>query len=237
MRYQQIILDVDDTLLDTEATVHDSLVQLFKSHGWEISDEFEKEFHAYNQGLWRRLEKGELTLNQLYAIMFPDIIKKYCEVEVDGMETADEFHSYFHTGHKLLPGVKDTLRYAKRLGYSLAVLSNGEQFCQEHRLELAGIRHYFDLVVTSQEAGVQKPNAEIFDYFFARSGYSPNQTVFFGDGLSSDIMGAENYGFASIWFNHRHRQKTLPVHPLFEVDNYAQFQRILKKDFAPTALR
>ena len=102
---------------------------------------------------------------------------------------------------------------------------------------MAGIRHYFDLVVTSQEAGVQKPNAEIFDYFFARSGYSPNQTVFFGDGLSSDIMGAENYGFASIWFNHRHRQKTLPVHPLFEVDNYAQFQRILKKDFAPTALR
>ena len=99
MRYQQIILDVDDTLLDTEATVHDSLVQLFKSHGWEISDEFEKEFHAYNQGLWRRLEKGELTLNQLYEIMFPDIIKKYCGVEVDGMETADEFHSYFHTGH------------------------------------------------------------------------------------------------------------------------------------------
>lgn len=31
MRYQQIILDVDDTLLDTEATIHDSLVQLFKS--------------------------------------------------------------------------------------------------------------------------------------------------------------------------------------------------------------
>ena len=51
------------------------------------------------------------------------------------------------------------------------------------------------------------------------------------------VLKAENYGFASIWFNHRHRQKTLPVHPLFEVDNYAQFQRILKKDFAPTALR
>ena len=58
MRYQQIILDVDDTLLDTEATVHDSLVQLFKSHGWEISDEFEKEFHAYNQGLWRQIGRA-----------------------------------------------------------------------------------------------------------------------------------------------------------------------------------
>ena len=100
MRYQQIILDVDDTLLDTEATVHDSLVQLFKSHGWEISDEFEKEFHAYNEGLWRRLEKGELTLNQLYEIMFTVIIIKYCGVDVDVLVMVVELQIFLLYGDK-----------------------------------------------------------------------------------------------------------------------------------------
>ena len=33
MRYKQLILDVDDTLIDTFATEHDSLEMLFKSRG------------------------------------------------------------------------------------------------------------------------------------------------------------------------------------------------------------
>lgn len=236
MKYKQIIVDVDDTLIDTEDTVHESLVKLFQSRGWELTDDFEKEFHAYNQGLWRQHEKGEITLEELYSVMFPGLIKKYCGADVEGLEVADEFHSYFHTGHKLLPGAKDTMIYAKKLGYSLAVLSNGEQFGQEQRLKLAGIHDYFDLIVTSELAGCQKPDPEIFDFFFSQSNYSPSKTVFFGDGLSSDILGAAGYGFDSVWYNHRHRKNTLHVHPLFEVDNYAQFQRILQKDFAPDAL-
>ena len=236
MRYKQLILDVDDTLIDTFATEHDSLEMLFKSRGWRLTNDFEREFHAYNEGLWRRLEKGELELEELDKVMFPALIKKYCGVEVDGMDVANEFHDYFHNGHKLLPGAEATLRYAKRLGYHLAILSNGEQFGQEHRLRLAGVHDYFDLIVTSEEAGAQKPNPEIFDYFFSRSEFSPSETLFFGDGLSSDILGAAGYGFDSIWYNHRHRKNTLHLHPLFTVDNYAQFQRILKRDFAANAL-
>lgn len=236
MRYQQLILDVDDTLIDTNATEHDSLVQLFKSRGWKMTKDFEREFHSYNEGLWRKLEKGELEMDELYRIMFPSLIKKYCGVDVDGMDVANEFHGYFHSGHKLLPGVESTLKYAKRLGYKLTILSNGEQFGQEHRLQLAGIRDYFDLIVTSQEAGVQKPNPEIFDYFFSRTDIGPSQTIFFGDGLSSDILGAAGYGMDSIWFNHRHRKNTLHLHPLFEVENYPQFEQILRHDFAPDSL-
>lgn len=236
MKYKQIIVDVDDTLLDTPDTVQQALNYLFKAHGWDLTDDFKKEFHSYNQGLWRQLEKGELTYDQLRAVLFPSLIKKYYGEDIDGLAVADEFHGYFHDGHKLLPGAKDTLIYAKKLGYSLAVLSNGEQFGQERRLKLAGIHDYFDLIVTSELAGCQKPDPEIFDFFFSQSDYSPSETVFFGDGLSSDILGAAGYGFDSVWYNHRHRKNTLHVHPLFEVDNYAQFQRILQKDFVPDSL-
>ncbi len=102
-----------------------------------------------------------MTYDQLRAVLFPSLIKKYYGEDIDGLAVADEFHGYFHDGHKLLPGAKDTLIYAKKLGYSLAVLSNGEQFGQERRLKLAGIHDYFDLIVTSELAGCQKPDPEI----------------------------------------------------------------------------
>ena len=102
---------------------------------------------------------------------------------------------------------------------------------QRHRLKLAGIYQYFDLVVTSQEAHYQKPDEHAFDYFFSRTEIGKNETIFFGDGLQSDILGAERYGFDSIWYNHRHRKNTLDLHPLFEVDNYSQLVELMKNDF------
>lgn len=231
MRYKQIIFDVDDTLIDFAATEDEALHSLFEAHDWLLSANLQRQYHAYNQGLWRDLERGKITYEELSERCFRVFLKQNLKIDVDGNKTMDEYRSYFGEAHKLLPGVKDTLKFAKRQGYKLTVLSNGEKFMQRHRLKLAGIYQCFDLVVTSQEAHYQKPDEHAFDYFFSRTEIGKNETIFFGDGLQSDILGAERYGFDSIWYNHRHRKNTLDLHPLFEVDNYSQLVELMKNDF------
>ena len=39
--------------------------------------ELQRQYHAYNQGLWRRLEQGELTYEQLSEMTFHDFIKDH----------------------------------------------------------------------------------------------------------------------------------------------------------------
>ena len=73
---------------------------------------------------------------------FNDFIKEHFGLEVDGNEWMNKYRSYFGEAHQLLPGVEDTLKFAKKQGYKLTVLSNGEKFMQRHRLELAGIKDY-----------------------------------------------------------------------------------------------
>lgn len=231
MKYKQLIFDVDDTLIDFAATEEYALKSLFAAHHWELSNEMQRRYHSYNQGLWRDLEQKKITYEELSKMTFRDFMKDNYNIEVDGLKTMDEYRSYFGEAHKLLPGVEDTLKFAKRAGYKLTILSNGEKFMQRHRLELAGIKDYFDLIVTSEEAHYSKPDAHAFDYFFSRTEISPNETLFFGDGLQSDILGAENYGFDSVWYNHRHRKNTLNLHPLFEVENYPQFVKLMQNDF------
>ena len=231
MRYKQIIFDVDDTIIDFAATEDFALHSLFNAHHWPLSAELQRQYHSYNQGLWRRLEQGELTYEELSEMTFHDFILDHFGIEIDGKRAMDEYRSYFGEAHQLLPGVEDTLIFAKKQGYKLTVLSNGEKFMQNHRLELAGVKKYFDLIVTSEEAHYSKPNPHAFDYFFCRTEIGPSETVFFGDGLQSDILGAEKYGFDSIWYNHRHRKNTLNLHPIFEVETYPELVKLMQNDF------
>ncbi|GFZ26561.1 YjjG family noncanonical pyrimidine nucleotidase [Lactobacillus corticis] len=233
-RYQQIILDVDDTLIDSKKTENYSIKTLFARHNWKLTPELQKAYHTWNQGLWRKLEQGEISYDELSVRTFGDFMRDHMNLEVDGRALINEYRSYFGQCHELLPGARDFLKYAKRQGYQLAVLSNGESFMQHKRLKDAGIEDMFDLIVISDETGSQKPEAAIFDYFFAKSQVAPEKTVFFGDGLKSDILGAENYGFDSIWYNHRHRKDTIGLHPLFEVDTYEEFIKLLQHDFKKT---
>lgn len=233
MKYQQIIFDVDDTLIDFAATEKYALQHLFRAHHWPLAVETARQYHAYNQGMWRQLEQGKISYQELSATLFSRFLQKQLGITVSGPETMTEFRSYFGQTHQLLPGVRDSLKFARRQGYSLAVLSNGEQYMQNHRLKLAGIQKEFDLIVTSQEAGAAKPANEIFDYFFSQSHFSKDQTIFFGDGLRSDILGAANYGFASIWYNHRHRKNTLHLQPLAEVASYQGLIKLIQRDFQP----
>ncbi|MCZ3889857.1 YjjG family noncanonical pyrimidine nucleotidase [Lactobacillus crispatus] len=231
MRYQQIIFDVDDTIIDFAATEDFALHSLFNAHHWPLSAELQRQYHSYNQGLWRQLEQGELTYEELSEMTFHDFILDHFGIEIDGKKAMDEYRSYFGEAHQLLPGVEDTLKFAKKQGYKLTVLSNGEKFMQNHRLELAGVKKYFDLIVTSEEAHYSKPNLHAFDYFFSRTEIGPSETVFLGDGLQSDILGAEKYGFDSIWYNHRHRKNTLHLHPKFVVETYPELVKLMQNDF------
>lgn len=180
MRYKQIIFDVDDTIIDFAATEDFALHSLFNTHHWPLSAELQRQYHSYNQGLWRRLEQGELTYEELSEMTFHDFILDHFGIEIDGKKAMDEYRSYFGEAHQLLPGVEDTLIFAKKQGYKLTVLSNGEKFMQNHRLELAGVKKYFDLIVTSEEAHYSKPNPHAFDYFFSRTEIGPSETVFLG---------------------------------------------------------
>lgn len=231
MRFKQIIFDIDDTLIDFAATENFALHSLFKAHHWQLTAEMQRDYHAYNQGLWRKLENGEIDYQQLSKMVFGNFIKQNLGLTVDGLKVMNEYRAYFSESYKLLPGVVDTLRFAQKRKYHLTILSNGEAFMQRHRLQMAGIADYFALIVTSEEAGFAKPDSRIFDYFFAHTDIGPQETVFFGDGLQSDILGADNYGFSSIWYNHRNRKNTMDLHPLYEVTNYSQFVNLLKNDF------
>ena len=88
---------------------------------------------------------------------------------------------------------------------------------QHRKIEAAGMRHHFDTVVLSDEAGANKPSAQFFDFAFAQTKADRAHTLMIGDNFSTDIVGAMNVGIDTAFFNRHPESFTAPTMPTHEV--------------------
>jgi putative hydrolase of the HAD superfamily len=94
---------------------------------------------------------------------------------------------------------------------ALGVVTNGEGEPQRAKLATIGLCERFPVVVASGEAGVAKPEAEIFALACERLGVEPAQAAHVGDRLDLDAEGAIVAGPRGIWLD-RFETTTRPTH-------------------------
>ena len=74
---QAILWDVDATLLDFHAAERTAILKLFRQfHLGECSDAMLQRYAKINRGYWERLEKGELTRDQVLVGRFQEFFEK-----------------------------------------------------------------------------------------------------------------------------------------------------------------
>ena len=98
---------------------------------------------------------------------------------------------------KLYKGVPELLKNLKK-SYKIGIIAN-QSLGTEQRLKEFGIRQYFDLVVSSAEEGLEKPDPKIFILAMDRAGCKPEETYMIGDRLDNDIEPAAELGINTIW--------------------------------------
>lgn len=117
-------------------------------------------------------------------------------------ELYDSFNLDFGKYVVLLPGAVETLRELKRRGYILGAVTNGVSSLQNIKLDTAGIRELFDVVVVSGDIGIYKPDRRIFDEACRRAGVKNEEALFVGDHPVNDIDGALGAGMPAIRMNY-----------------------------------
>lgn len=96
------------------------------------------------------------------------------------------------------PDVVPTLIALRDKGCKLGVVSNGRSIKQWEKLIRLGLHHFFDVVVISEDVGSEKPQSEIFKAAIKELGVKPEEAVYAGDDLETDIFGANSAGLISI---------------------------------------
>ena len=154
----------------------------------------------------QKLDEMEALVDGGYKdreVYFPELIALWgWENHPPLQELYDSFNLDFGKYIVLLPGAVDTLKELKRRGYLLGAVTNGVSSLQNIKLDTAGIRDLFDVVVVSGDIGVYKPDRRIFDEAARRLGLENRQVLFVGDHPVNDIDGALGAGMYAIRMNY-----------------------------------
>ncbi|MDE7458490.1 MAG: YjjG family noncanonical pyrimidine nucleotidase [Muribaculaceae bacterium] len=201
--------DLDDTIWDMSGNSVICLRELYESQGldrWFDSHvEWDEVYHRVNRELWAQYGRGDITREFLRSERFARPLRIGGVSEGDAEKMAADFDSLYldSLGRKtaLIDGARETLDYLQSRGYRMGIVSNGFREVQYNKLRSSTIDGYFDPVVLSDDAGVNKPHRRFFDYAVERAGSQAMRNIIIGDNLSADIAGAVDAGWGAIWFN------------------------------------
>ncbi len=201
-----VIFDLDDTLFDHRYSVRTALAAMQKRYDCfaKVSlDEFEKlHIKLLNEIHIDRILTGDLSIEEGRALRF-ELAFKYFDVEpTDEMKIeAPAFQrEKYLASNRLKPGAYELLEEVKKY-YKTGIVTNNLIDEQNRKLKDLGIEHLIDVMLTSEEAGITKPNPEIFYMILNRLECKPSEAVMIGDSWESDIVGAYNIGMKCIWLN------------------------------------
>ena len=220
-----LFLDLDDTILDFQKAERLALAKTLESFGLPPTDTVLARYHEINREHWERLERKELTRQQVLVGRFAALFAEM-GLSAQAEQVARTYEENLSQGHYFLPGAEEALQSLSKK-YKLYLASNGTARVQAGRLKSAGIIPYFQEIFVSEEMGYNKPDPAYFDACFARiPGFRKDRAMMVGDSLTSDILGGIQAGIATCWVNPHH--KTGSIHPDFEIESIVQLEALLK---------
>ena len=185
--------------------------------GISLPEDFQDVFHRENDKIWQSLEKGVITMDELFRIRF-NLIFRAAGIEADGVHFEKLFRKNLEKTAVPVDHARDFLKVMKSK-YLLYAASNGPYGQQVSRLSQAEMDIYLDGFFISEEVGFSKPKKEFFDVCFSRlDGIRPEEALMIGDSLTADIGGAHDYGMKTCWFNRKHKKAPDPNIVDIEID-------------------
>ena len=222
---KDIFFDLDHTLWDFDKNSMLAFKRVFKKFKIIIEfDAFLKIYEPINVEYWKKYREDKVSKENLRrgrlidSFIFFDLI--YTTEKID--EIADAYIQELPFDNHLFEGAVEILDYLI-LKYKLHIITNGFEEVQHKKLKNSGIDCYFSTVTTSEEVGLKKPNPKVFLTALNKANSLPTQSVMIGDSLEADILGANNIGMQTIFYNYRNEsisKKIKSIDSLLEIKNY-----------------
>ncbi|MBK5720496.1 YjjG family noncanonical pyrimidine nucleotidase [Dysgonomonas sp. Marseille-P4677] len=229
MKYTDILLDLDDTLIDTATNTKETVKEIYRDYLFgKYFKSFDEFFTFYNENvskLWIGYNNGDITKEKIQEDRFTDTLKHIDGFNKEKIRVINkDYIERIVKKEALIEGALDLLDYLKPK-YKIHILSNGFTEMQYQKMESARLDlSYFDHIILSDIVGVNKPHPDIFSYSLDRIGATRSEVIMIGDNLSTDIYGAYNSGINQIWYNPENKlpekiKPTYMVKKLYEIKN------------------
>ena len=201
-KFTTILWDLDQTILNFKRSEDYALRYCFEQLGLEIDDEKVALYSAINDGYWKRMERGEITKEEVLIGRFRTFFEELSITERKPEEIREIFQDALGSVYFFQDEADKLIILLKEKGYRQYIVTNGVNRTQARKVRLSGLDKLVDGVFVSELMGYPKPRKEYFDACFAEmEGISREECILVGDSITSDMQGGVNAGIATCWYN------------------------------------
>lgn len=126
------------------------------------------------------------------------------------------------------PGVPELLDELRTRGVRVIVCTNMLVGIQMRKLCQLGLADKIDALVTSEEAGRDKPDAPIFHLALKKADCLPQQALMVGDNFEHDIRGAHAVGIVGLWLHVHEEPAVTADFPFAEAPDFMQAADLIR---------
>lgn len=193
---EAVLFDWNNTLV--QFTWDDELLE--EGHRVALAAAGSSEEPAAFTARYRRVVLEGATPDDDYG----DLLRELGVGDVDRFIDAE--HEAWAPAHSVLGSAQALLDALRSRGIKTGLVANS--WPDPARLlradvEAFGLADRLDVVVFSEEVGARKPQPEIFLHALGRLGVEPENAIFVGDRLETDVQGAARVGMTTVqalWF-------------------------------------
>lgn len=200
-----VLLDLDDTLVDTPTAMRASVVAALEGLVGDLPEPVRRavadQWLADPARHFLRYELGEISFVEQRRARFAEI------AEIAGADADPAAYATWEEGYVagLIDAVRafdDVIPFLDGLdGMPRAVVTNVATEVQRAKLQAAGLAERFPVVVGVDLAGAPKPDPAPFTCACRLLGVEPAAAIHIGDSLLADVEGALGAGLRAIWLD------------------------------------
>lgn len=228
-QYHFLLFDADETLFDFHYAEREALRKSLLQNGIGYCEEYQRLYSKMNLSLWKQLELGNITKQELLATRFCRFFE-IAGIQGDTKAMQVSFQENLSAEGRLLSGALELCRELS-VQFELYLVTNGVAQTQRTRLASSGLQPYLKGIFISEEIGAPKPQKEFFDAVEQSiHGFVKEQAIIIGDSLTSDIKGGNLAGIDTCWYNPKGEVNDTDAKPTYTVADYEELKRLLNID-------
>lgn len=237
-KYETLIFDLDDTLIDNNQSIKYAFTIIIKELRLEYSDELFSKWKKFDTAYWHTWESGNMIVPQSIKTLEDKIIYLranrfllfFKEQKVDFNLAVALNKLYCSMLGVNIVEIENASKLLQKLyyNYEIIIATNGPKDAAMDKLEKARLKSYISSMVCSEEIGFSKPMPEFFSSLFnTAQNKDKTKMLLIGDSLTTDILGGMNNGIDTCWFNPNNNALPKEYHPTMTINKLLQLKKEL----------
>lgn len=202
-----VLLDVDDTIVDTEeamvAAGTEAAAAIWPHRSGLDHRAMAQRYYDDPERWFPRYASGDVPFDTMRSGRLAEVAVAFGLEVPDGAHRSfeDAYAPAFRSAQRLFPDVPGLLSAAEQEGLPVALLTNSAHAPTRVKLEALDLAERFEVVVTTDTLGFGKPDPRVYLEACRLVGAEPHRVVCIGDSIEWDVLGAQAAGLRAVWLD------------------------------------